>query len=97
MANHSTSQSKNASNGKPAMARTMATISSSEQSFAIWELSRALKIDPTFECRILFDCNLEQLSTSGADDLIIHLERLKNAKPDDNNVLRFEPDQNKSE
>lgn len=66
---------KLASNGATAVATSLAALLSVEQIEILKDLSRKLAIDLDTKSREMFDVRYEELSRSGADDLIAHLEK----------------------
>jgi hypothetical protein len=70
-------QRKLASDGKSAIATSPARICTAQQMRVIYNLSKELRISSNQESRRLFNCRFDQLSTSGAADLIAHLEEKK--------------------
>lgn len=68
-----------ASDGKPSIAESISTLCSANQIHAIRHLSAMLRIDEYEISRELFRCRYEELSKSGAADVIRELEnrRLK--------------------
>lgn len=63
-----------ASDGKPSIAESISTLCSPNQLRAIRHLSAMLKIDEYEVSRELFRCRYEELSKSGAADVIRELE-----------------------
>lgn len=61
-------------------AMTMAELIRWDQLTRIAQLSRKAKVDQDEECRKLFKIKVEDLSVSGADQLIAHLELLLQEK-----------------
>lgn len=70
-----------AADGKPSIAESISTLCSTPQLQAIRHLSAMLKIDEYEVSRELFRCRYEELSRSGAADVIRELEnrRLRKA------------------
>lgn len=75
-----------ASNNRLAVARSLADLSSSQQLHTIESLGRKKKIDPNQVSLKLFGCRYEELSASGAADVIASL---RDIEPRESNVLTF--------
>ena len=63
-----------ASDGKPSIAESISTLCSSNQIHSIRHLSAMLRIDEYEVSREIFRCRYEELSKSGAADVIRELE-----------------------
>lgn len=81
---------KLASNGATAVATSMAALLSVEQIKLLKNLSRKLEIDLDITSREMFDVRYAELSRSGGDDLIAHLEKMSGGLAVGAKILRFD-------
>ena len=81
---------KLATNGATAVATSVAALLSAGQIALLKDLSRKLEIDLDTKSREMFDVRYGELSRSGADDLIVHLEKLSGGRAVGAKILRFE-------
>lgn len=72
-------ETKLASDGTSAISTSSARSCTAQQMRIIYNLSKELRISSNQESRRLFNCRFDELSKSGAEDLIAHLEEKRSS------------------